>query len=73
MCICGHGFPYHDKILNKKKFSTQCNKCKCKNFKYIPVYLEEIGEYWIPFQKNFSIKLLKLNVNVNIIEHDGSG
>ena len=54
MCICGHGFPCHDKILNKKKFSSKCNKCKCKAFKYIPVYPEEIGEYWIPFQKNFS-------------------
>ena len=60
MCICGHGFPCHDKILNKKKFSNKCNKCKCKGFKYIPVYPEEIGEYWIPFQKNFSYNTYKV-------------
>ena len=28
MCICGHGFPAHDKILNKKKFSSTCKQCK---------------------------------------------
>ena len=60
MCICGHGFPCHDKILTKKKFSNKCNKCKCKAFKYIPVYPEEIGEYWIPFQKNFSYDTYKV-------------
>ena len=48
MCICGHGFPNHEKILNKKKFSNKCKNCGCKGFRYIPVYPEEIGEYWIP-------------------------
>ena len=75
MCICGHGFPCHDKILNKKKFSNKCNKCKCKGFKYIPVYPEEIGEYWIPFQKNFSYQTYKVKCKCKHTwnEHDGSG
>ena len=75
MCICGHGFPCHDKILNKKKFSSKCNKCKCKAFKYIPVYPEEIGEYWIPFQKNFSYQTYKVKCKCKHTwnEHDGSG
>ena len=75
MCICGHGFPCHDKILNKKKFSNKCNKCKCKAFKYIPVYPEEIGEYWIPFQKNFSYDNYKVKCKCKHTwnEHDGSG
>ena len=75
MCICGHGFPCHDKILTKKKFSNKCNKCKCKAFKYIPVYPEEIGEYWIPFQKNFSYQTYKVKCKCKHTwnEHDGSG
>ena len=75
MCICGHTFPCHDKILTKKKFSNKCNKCKCKAFKYIPVYPEEIGEYWIPFQKNFSYNTYKVKCKCKHTwsEHDGSG
>ena len=53
-CICGHGFNNHDKILNKNNFSNKCKICSCNNFKYIPIYPEEIGEFWIPFQKYFS-------------------
>ena len=75
MCICGHGFPCHDKILTKKKFSSKCNKCKCKAFKYIPVYPEEIGEYWIPFQKNFNYQTYRVKCKCKHTwnEHDGSG
>jgi hypothetical protein len=54
MCICGHGFPEHDKVLNKKKLSSKCNSCKCKAFNFIPLYPEEIGEYWMPYQKTFN-------------------
>ena len=75
MCICGHTFPCHDKILTKKKFCNKCNKCKCKAFKYIPVYPVEIGEYWIPFQKNFSYNTYKVKCKCKHTwsEHDGSG
>ena len=75
MCICGHGFPCHEKILNKKKFSSKCKQCKCKAFKYIPVYPEEVGEYWIPFQKNFSYNTYKVKCKCKHAwnEHDGAG
>ena len=53
-CICGHGFPQHEKILNKKKLSSKCTNCKCKAFNFIPIFPEEIGEYWMPYQKTFS-------------------
>jgi hypothetical protein len=54
MCICGHGFPSHEKIVTRKKFSTKCSDCKCKYFAYIPLYPEEIGEYWMPYQDHFN-------------------
>ncbi|MCQ2815691.1 MAG: FAM221A/B family protein [archaeon] len=53
MCICGHGFPNHECILTKR-FSTKCKSCKCKGFQYIPLYPEEVGNYWQPYQKHFS-------------------
>ena len=75
MCICGHGFPNHEKILNKKKFSNKCKNCGCKGFRYIPVYPEEIGEYWIPFQKGFTYEgwRAKCKCKHGWNEHDGSG
>lgn len=54
VCICNHGFKEHDCVLTKNKFSIKCKKCKCREFKYMPQFPEEIGEYWIPYQKNFS-------------------
>ena len=59
MCICGHGFPEHEKILTKKKQSSKCTSCKCRTFAYIPTFPEEIGEYWVSNQKNFSYKTWK--------------
>ena len=75
MCICGHGFGSHEKILTKKKFSNKCRNCGCKGFKYIPVYPEEIGEYWIPFQKGFTYEgwRAKCKCKHGWNEHDGSG
>jgi len=52
-CICNHSFDDHEKIVTKKKFSSKCKNCKCKFFAYIPLYPEEIGEYWIPNQPQF--------------------
>lgn len=74
VCICGHGFKEHDCIL-KKKFSTKCHSCKCKDFKYIPQYPEEIGEYWVPYQKNFSYKTWKAKCKCKHgwNEHNGEG
>jgi len=54
MCICKHYFAEHEKILTTKKFSSKCKTCSCRAFAFIPTLPEEIGEYWIPHQKNFS-------------------
>ena len=54
LCICNHYFAEHDKIVTSKKFSSKCKTCSCKSFAFIPTLPEEIGEYWIPHQKNFS-------------------
>lgn len=59
MCICGHGFLNHEKTVTKKKFSAKCLDCKCKAFSFIPLYPEEIGEYWMPYQKTFSYSVWK--------------
>ena len=52
MCICGHVFTEHEKIINKK-YSTKCEICVCKNFNFIPQLPEEVGEYWLPKRKDF--------------------
>jgi hypothetical protein len=61
MCICSHGFAEHEKILNKKKQSSKCSLCKCKAFTYIPVFPEEIGEYWHVHRNNFDYTMWKAN------------
>ena len=68
MCICGHGFPCHDKILTKKKNLVQnainVNVKPLNIFLFILKKLENIGYH---FKRILAIKLIKLNVNVNII------
>lgn len=59
-CICNHDFNQHEKIVTKKKFSSKCKSCKCKAFAYIPLYPEEIGEYWLPYQPKFNYKQYKV-------------
>ena len=45
MCICGHGFSRHNLFLDGGEFKTNCKKCECNKFKYIPVFPEETNEY----------------------------
>ena len=45
MCVCGHGFSKHYLFLNNGEFKSNCKKCECKIFKYIPVFPEETNEY----------------------------
>lgn len=75
VCICGHGYPDHDCILTKKKFSTKCHNCKCKAFQYIPQFPEEIGEYWVPYQKGFNYQTWKAKCKCKHgwNEHNGDG
>ena len=45
MCVCGHGFSKHYLFLCGEEFKSNCKKCECKKFKYIPVFPEETNEY----------------------------
>ena len=54
-CFCGCYFKDHEKQLTKNKLKTNCNKCKCKAFRFIPRRPEEIGEHWLPRRKGFNI------------------
>jgi hypothetical protein len=73
VCICTHGFASHEKIVTKKKFSSKCTGCKCRAFTYIPIYPEEIGEYWIPYQPNFNYSTWKAKCKCkhSWTEHNG--
>lgn len=53
MCICGHTFTSHEKIITPKKFSSKCTDCNCPRFQFIPQLPEEVGEYWLPHRKGF--------------------
>ena len=45
MCVCGHTFSRHDFQKSNSKFDSNCKKCKCNKFQYIPVFPEETNEY----------------------------
>ena len=54
-CFCGHMFPDHDCTLTKKSTKTQCSKCPCKGFSFIPRRPEEVGMDWLPRRKGFNV------------------
>lgn len=54
-CFCGHNFNAHKKVLMKKKLHTDCEKCECKQFKWIPRRPEEVGMYWLVRRKGFDV------------------
>ena len=45
MCVCGHGFSRHFLLFCDEEFKSNCKKCECKQFKYIPIFPEETSEY----------------------------
>ena len=45
MCVCGHGFSRHYLLICNEEFKSNCKKCECKGFKYIPIFPEETSEY----------------------------
>ena len=45
MCVCGHGFSRHNLFLCGGEFKSNCKKCECEKYKYIPVFPEETNEY----------------------------
>jgi len=54
-CFCGHLFKDHQKVLTKKTTKTNCDKCVCKAFSFIPRRPEELGQWWLPRRKGFNI------------------
>ena len=45
MCVCGHGFIRHNLFLKNGEFVSNCKKCECNKFNYIPIFPEETNEY----------------------------
>lgn len=39
----------------KKKITSKCKNCPCKDFKFIPTRPEECGMYWLPRRKEFKV------------------
>ena len=54
-CFCGHLHSSHEKKLTAKKQVTNCTKCECKGFAFIPRRPEEVGQWWLPRRKGFNI------------------
>ena len=36
---------FHNLLLSSGEFKTNCKKCECDKFKYIPIFPEETNEY----------------------------
>ena len=45
MCVCGHTFCKHNVNSKNEQFVSNCEKCECKKFNYIPIFPEETNEY----------------------------
>ena len=45
MCVCGHSFSRHNLYQRGSEFISNCKKCVCNKFKYIPIFPEETNEY----------------------------
>eukprot|EP01019_Chilodonella_uncinata_P003927 GABU01004813.1.p2 GENE.GABU01004813.1~~GABU01004813.1.p2 ORF type:complete len:155 (-),score=11.93 GABU01004813.1:436-831(-) len=54
-CFCGHLYAEHDVMALKKKITSKCKNCPCKDFKFIPTRPEECGMYWLPRRKEFKV------------------
>lgn len=55
MCFCGHKFAQHNVQASKKRITSKCENCPCKEFKWIPQRPEECGMYWLPRRKDFKM------------------
>lgn len=75
ICFCGHGFSDHDVRVTKKKESSKCLACKCKQFKWVPKRPEECGMYWLPRRKNFKVSewYAKCKCGKGTVDHDPNG
>lgn len=55
LCYCGHKYAEHNIMVTKKKMSTKCASCVCKQFRFIPQRPEECGMWWLPRRKEFKV------------------
>ena len=53
LCFCGHKYAQHAVQASKKRVSSKCEACPCKEFKNVPQRAEECGMYWLPRRKDF--------------------
>ena len=59
MCVCGHTFSKHDIIKSNGEFKSNCKKCECEIFRYIPVFPEETNEYTKAYLLDFKYEKWK--------------
>lgn len=55
LCFCGCKYADHDIKASKKRITSKCKNCPCKEFKFIPQRPEECGMYWLPRRKGFKV------------------
>lgn len=55
LCFCGHKYANHTVQATKKRISSKCTNCPCKEFQNIPQRPEECGMYWLPRRKDFKM------------------
>lgn len=70
MCFCGHMFPDHDIKVTKKKQSSKCTQCKCKDFRWVPQRPEECGMWWLPRRKGFKVSEWAVKCKCKLPHHD---
>lgn len=66
LCLCGHSLSQHKKLTISKSrrgyikppvcAAPGCRKCGSEGFSYCPSRPEEVGQWWLPRRKNFSLK-----------------
>eukprot|EP00742_Colponemidia_sp_Colp-10_P008932 GILJ01009706.1.p1 GENE.GILJ01009706.1~~GILJ01009706.1.p1 ORF type:complete len:336 (+),score=3.11 GILJ01009706.1:101-1009(+) len=74
-CFCGHAFEQHDIHPFRRKPSTACQTCPCRQYNFCPSRPEEIGEWWLVRRKGFNILTYRAKCNCKHTheEHDPNG
>jgi hypothetical protein len=60
ICRCGHYLRYHDPIKLPRSAGyirpPKCKKCSCVQYRYMPSFPEEVGQWWLRRRKDFNIQ-----------------
>lgn len=75
MCVCGHTFCKHNVQSKNGHFVSNCEKCECKKFNYIPIFPEETNEYTKAYLLDFKYDEWKAGCKCghNWTKHDFNG